>query len=91
MRQVLQDAHVSQGVVAAVITSGLGMLVTWQNDKCPPVGVLSGQIESDESPAEPMARECREEAGVLVAAEGEIGRRGPPAHGPHDDLRQPSS
>lgn len=64
-----------QPVVAAVLTSERGMLVTWRNDKEPPAGFLTGEIEPGESPADAMVRECKEEAGLLVFAGHEIGRR----------------
>ncbi len=66
---------VDQPIVAAVVTSEHGMLVTWRNDKTPPAGFLSGEIEPGESPADAMTRECKEEAGLLVTAGREIGRR----------------
>jgi NADH pyrophosphatase NudC (nudix superfamily) len=70
-----------QPVVAAVITSDLGMLVTWRNDKTPPAGFLSGEIEPGESPADAMERECKEEAGIQVRAHHELGRRVHPRTG----------
>jgi 8-oxo-dGTP diphosphatase len=64
-----------QPVVAAVLTSERGMLVTWRNDKEPPAGFLTGEIEPGESPLDAMVRECKEEAGLLVVASHVIGRR----------------
>jgi 8-oxo-dGTP diphosphatase len=64
-----------QPVVAAVVTSEHGMLVTWRNDKEPPAGFLTGEIEPGESALDAMVRECKEEAGLLVVAGHEIGRR----------------
>lgn len=64
-----------QPVVAAVVTSERGMLVTWRNDKEPPAGFLTGEIEPGESAFDALARECKEEAGLLVVASHEIGRR----------------
>jgi 8-oxo-dGTP pyrophosphatase MutT (NUDIX family) len=64
-----------QPVVAAVITSPLGLLVTWRNDKVPPAGFLTGEIEPGESPADAMIREAKEEAGLRVTAGAELGRR----------------
>lgn len=72
---------VAQPVVAAVITSDKGMLVTWRNDKTPPAGFLSGEIEPGESPADAMIRECKEEAALRVTAGNEIGRRVHPRTG----------
>jgi 8-oxo-dGTP pyrophosphatase MutT (NUDIX family) len=64
-----------QPVVAAVVTSDRGLLVTWRSDKTPPAGFLTGEIEPGESPADAMVRECKEEVGLLVVAGNEIGRR----------------
>lgn len=75
------DTPIEHTVVAAVVTSPLGMLVTWRNDKTPPAGFLSGKIETGESPADAMVRECKEEAGLLVTADREIGRRTHPRTG----------
>lgn len=75
------DTPVDQPIVAAVVTSELGMLVTWRNDKTPPAGFLSGEIEPGESPHDAMTRECKEEAGLLVTADREIGRRVHPRTG----------
>lgn len=61
--------------------SKLGMLLTWRNDKTPPAGFLSGEIEPGESPTDAMVRECKEEAGLLVTAHREIGRRVHPKTG----------
>ena len=62
-------------VVAAVVTSARGLLVTWRNDATPPAGFLTGEIEPVESPADAMVRECKEEAGLRVAAGEVLGRR----------------
>ena len=70
-------------VVAAVITSALGVLVTWRADKTPPAGFLSGEIEPGESPGEAVIRECREEAGLAVRAGQVIAERLHPRTGRH--------
>ena len=75
------DTPVDLPVVAAVVTSDQGMLVTWRNDKNPPAGFLTGEIEPGESPADAMVRECKEEAGLLVAADREVFRRVHPRTG----------
>jgi 8-oxo-dGTP diphosphatase len=51
------------------------MLVTWRNDKTPPAGFLTGEIEPGESPADAMVRECKEEAGLRVVAGSIVGDR----------------
>jgi 8-oxo-dGTP pyrophosphatase MutT (NUDIX family) len=65
----------AQPVVAAIVTSDRGLLVTWRNDKVPPAGFLTGEIEPGESPEDAMIRECKEEAGLRVTAGQVIGRR----------------
>jgi 8-oxo-dGTP diphosphatase len=64
-----------QPVVAAVVTRDDRLLVTWRNDKTPPAGFLSGEIEPGESPADAMVREVKEESGLRVEVVAEIGRR----------------
>ena len=65
----------AQPVVAAIVTSDRGLLVTWRNDKVPPAGFLTGEIEPGESPEDAMIRECKEEAGLRVTAGQVLGRR----------------
>lgn len=74
-------APVERPIVAAVVTSPLGMLVTWRNDKQPPAGFLTGEIEPGESPADAMVREVKEEAGLRVSAGSIIGDRVHPRTG----------
>lgn len=74
---------VQRSVVAAVLTSHLGMLVTWRSDKTPPAGFLSGEIEPGESPADAMIRECKEEAGLRVRAGVIVAERDHPRTGRH--------
>lgn len=64
-----------QPVVAAIVTNAGRLLVTWRNDKNPPAGFLSGEIEPGESPADAMVREVKEESGLRVTAGTELGRR----------------
>jgi len=70
-----------QPVVAAIVTSDLGVLVGRRNDGKPPWTFIAGEIEPGESPADAGAREVKEETGLLVAAGQEIGRRVHPATG----------
>jgi excisionase family DNA binding protein len=70
-----------QPVVAAIVTSELGVLVGRRNDGKPPWAFIAGEIEPGESPADAGIREVKEETGLLVAAGPEIGRRVHPATG----------
>jgi 8-oxo-dGTP pyrophosphatase MutT (NUDIX family) len=70
-----------QPVVAAIVTSELGVLVGRRNDGKPPWTFIAGEIEPGESPVDAGVREVKEETGLLVAAGPEIGRRVHPATG----------
>lgn len=71
-----------QPVVAAIVTSHLGVLAGRRNDKVPPWTFIAGEIEPGESPADAAVREVKEEAGLLVqAGRREIGRRVHPKTG----------
>lgn len=70
-----------QPVVAAIVTSELGVLVGRRNDGKPAWTFIAGEIEPGESPADAGVREVKEETGLLVAAGKEIGRRVHPATG----------
>jgi excisionase family DNA binding protein len=70
-----------QPVVAAIVTSELGVLVGRRNDGKPPWTFIAGEIEPGESAADAGVREVKEETGLLVAAGKEIGRRVHPATG----------
>lgn len=68
-------------VVAAIVTSHLGVLVGRRNDGKPPWTFIAGEIEPGESPADAAVREVKEEAGLEVRAGGIIGRRVHPRTG----------
>lgn len=71
-----------QPVVAAIVTSDLGVLIGKRNDGKPPWTFIAGEIEPGESPTDAVEREVKEETGLLVqAAEREIGRRVHPKTG----------
>jgi 8-oxo-dGTP diphosphatase len=70
-----------QPVVAAIVTSPLGVLVSRRNDGTPPWGFISGEIEPGESAADAAVREMKEETGLEVATGREIGRRVHPKTG----------
>jgi len=65
-----------QPVVAAIVTSHLGVLVGRRNDGRPPWTFIAGEIEPGESQVDAAVREVKEEAGLRVrAGHQEIGRR----------------
>ncbi|MGC5033101.1 NUDIX hydrolase [Micromonospora sp. DT229] len=69
-------------VVAAIVTSPLGVLAGRRHDSKPPWTFIAGEIEPGESPADAAVREVKEETGLLVTAgEREIGRRVHPKTG----------
>ncbi len=69
-------------VVAAIVTSHLGVLGGRRNDGRPPWTFIAGEIEPGESQADAAVREVKEETGLLVrAAHQEIGRRVHPKTG----------
>jgi 8-oxo-dGTP pyrophosphatase MutT (NUDIX family) len=71
-----------QPVVAAIVTSTLGVLIGKRVDGRPPWTFIAGEIEPGESPTDAAVREVKEETGLLVqAAEREIGRRVHPKTG----------
>jgi 8-oxo-dGTP pyrophosphatase MutT (NUDIX family) len=55
-----------QPVVAVVVASRLGVLVTKRVDGKPPWGFVGGEIEPGESPADAAIREMKEETGLTV-------------------------
>lgn len=63
-------------VVAAIVTSALGVLVGQRHDGKPPWTFIAGEIEPGESQADAAVREVKEETGLTVrAGDYEIGRR----------------
>ncbi|MGH8919436.1 MAG: NUDIX domain-containing protein [Actinomycetes bacterium] len=69
-------------IVAAVITSGLGVLVGRRHDGVPPWTFIAGEVETGESARDAAVREVLEETTLAVRAGGEeIGRRIHPATG----------
>jgi 8-oxo-dGTP diphosphatase len=71
----MTDKPERQPVVAAIVTSAEGILVTKRKDGVPPWGFLTGEIEPGERPEDAAVRECKEEAGLLVRAGQIIGER----------------
>lgn len=71
-----------QPVVAAIVTSHLGVLAGRRNDGKPPWTFIAGEIEPGESQVDAAVREVKEETGLLVrAGHQEIGRRVHPKTG----------
>lgn len=71
----------AQPVVAAIVTSELGVLVGRRNDGKPPWTFIAGEIEPGESPADAAIREVKEEAGLVVGYSKILGRRVHPKTG----------
>jgi 8-oxo-dGTP pyrophosphatase MutT (NUDIX family) len=70
-------------IVAAIVTSALGVLVGRRNDGEPPWTFIAGEVEPGESPEDAAVREVKEETGCLVKAGQIIGERDHPATGRH--------
>jgi 8-oxo-dGTP pyrophosphatase MutT (NUDIX family) len=75
------DKPEPQPVVAAIVTSDLGVLVGRRNDGKPPWTFIAGEIEPGESPADAAVREVKEETGCLISPDKVIGRRVHPRTG----------
>ena len=65
----------------AVVAEAAGVLVARRRDGMPLWVFPGGEVESGESPAQAVARECFEETGLKVGVEREIGRRNYPVTG----------
>jgi 8-oxo-dGTP pyrophosphatase MutT (NUDIX family) len=65
----------AQPVVAAIVTSRLGVLIGRRNDGKPPWGFITGEIEPGESTADAALREVKEETGLQVQYSKVLGRR----------------
>ena len=68
-------------IVAAIVTSRLGVLVARRHDGQPLWTFIAGEIESGEDPADAAVREVKEETGLRVQVPGVIGRRVHPRTG----------
>lgn len=68
-------------IVAAIVTSPLGVLVARRNDGKPPWTFIAGEIEPGEDPADAAVREVKEETGLRISATDVIGRRVHPQTG----------
>ena len=72
-----------QTVVAGVVTSDRGVLVTRRVDQNPPWGFTAGWGEPGESPEDTIVREVKEEADLRVEAGEYLGERDHPDTGMH--------
>jgi ADP-ribose pyrophosphatase YjhB (NUDIX family) len=68
-------------VVAAIVTSPVGVLIARRNDGKPPWTFIAGEIEPGESPADAAVREVKEETGLRIRVGSVIGRRVHPRTG----------
>jgi 8-oxo-dGTP pyrophosphatase MutT (NUDIX family)/transcriptional regulator with XRE-family HTH domain len=73
----------SQAVVAAIVTSDRGVLVTRRVDQNPPWGFTAGWGEPGESPEDTMIREVKEEADLRIQVGEYLGERDHPDTGKH--------
>ena len=78
------DAEEAQPVVAAIVTSAKGVLITRRQDGDPPWGFVAGKSWTGESPEHTALREVKEETGLDVRIGQRIGERNPhPRTGRH--------
>ena len=78
---LMRAAGEQQPVVAAIVTSPLGVLVGRRNDGKPPWTFIAGEVEPGERPEDAAVREVKEETGCLVRAGVVIGQRVHPKTG----------
>lgn len=76
-------APAAQPIVAAIVTSELGVLVGRRNDRTPPWTFIAGEQEPGEQPVDTVVREVKEETGLEIEAGEIIGERDHPATGRH--------
>jgi 8-oxo-dGTP diphosphatase len=62
-------------VVAAIVTSHLGVMVARRKDGKPPWTFIAGEVEPGENPADAAIREVEEETGLRIQSGDIIGRR----------------
>jgi 8-oxo-dGTP diphosphatase len=77
------ERHEEMPVVAAIVTSGLGVLVGRRRDGRPLWTFIAGEQDAvkDENPADTAVREVKEETGLRVQAGDRIGERVHPKTG----------
>ena len=84
-RPIPEDTAAMPPVVAAIVTSDLGVLVGRRNDGKPPWTFPAGEQDAvkDENPADTAVREVKEETGLRIVAGEIIGERDHPKTGRH--------
>lgn len=75
LREQLGIRPAEQPIAAAVVVGTSGLLIGQRNDGSPPWTLLAGEVEPGEQPGDTVIREVKEEAGLEVLLEKEIGRR----------------
>jgi 8-oxo-dGTP diphosphatase len=76
-------APLRPAIVAAIITSARGVLLTRRHDGKPLYGFPAGEAEPGESPEDATIREVKEETGLQVKVSHVIGERDHPVTGRH--------
>lgn len=74
-KQHMTDGDTRPAIVAAIVTSELGVLLCRRHDGSPEWTFPAGATEDDEQPADVAVRETKEETGLLVAAGELLGER----------------
>jgi len=77
------DRPQQPAVIAAIVTSRLGVLAGKRNDGKPPWTFIAGESEPGESPADTIVREVKEETGLRIQPGVTIGERIHPKTGRH--------
>jgi 8-oxo-dGTP pyrophosphatase MutT (NUDIX family)/transcriptional regulator with XRE-family HTH domain len=89
MRQMLDEAYdtradeTQQPIVAAIVTSRRGVLITARRDGKPPWGFVTGEVEPGEQARDAAVREVKEETGLEVRFSEVIGERDHPRTSRH--------
>lgn len=80
-----EDSSARPPIVAAIVTSPLGVLVGRRNDGKPPWTFVAGEQDAvqDESPQDTATREVKEETGLRIVPGDVIGERDHPKTGRH--------
>ena len=72
-----------QPIVAAIVTSAKGVLITRRNQPPPLWGFVAGEVEPGELPEDAAVREVKEETSLEVRVRETIGERDHPSTGRH--------